>query len=238
MCFSYSVNLSAQSLQSKLGINELPLPNPGFFFSGFDHPMLPVIALMEQQIVPTAMEWGLIPSWTADAAKAKEMGNFGLNARAETLDEKPMFRGAWQHQPCIIPCSGFFEWKDVGGKKQPYYIHSAEEDFLLFAGIWSSWIQPQTGAEIQTYSIITTEANELMAEIHNVKKRMPVILAAETALNYLVESPENRLTFLQPCANEKITAYRVSNLVSNSRANRNVASVLQPFSEGYSQTLF
>lgn len=238
MCFSYSVNLSAQSLQSKLGINELPVPQPGFFFSGFNHPHLPVILAENGEMLPTVMQWGLIPPWAKNTEKANELAKFGLNARSETLEEKPMFKGSWQHQPCVIPASGFFEWKEVGGKKQPYYIHSAAEDFLLFAGIWSSWVQPESGAEIQTYAIITTEANDLMAEIHNVKKRMPAILDVNQVSDFLLASPENRLNILQPCANEKITAYRVSNLASNARANRNVNSVLQPFSEGYSQTLF
>lgn len=246
MCFSYSVNLNAQTLQSKLNLGEVVVPSPGYFFSGFNHPLLPVIVSERSNSgnfgagtpVAKSMQWGLIPSWVREAKKADELREYGLNARAESLEEKPMFRDAWKSQPCVIPASGFFEWKTIGKKKEPYYIYPREGEFMLFAGLFSRWIHPETGEEVNTYSIITTEANSLMAEIHNTKQRMPVILAREEFENYLSGSILERTAMLRPCSEDDLAAHRVSPLASNARANRNVVSVLKPFSEDYSQTLF
>ncbi|MFN5890663.1 MAG: SOS response-associated peptidase [Bacteroidota bacterium] len=250
MCFSYSVNLSAQSLQSKLNLSEVSIPTPGYFFSGFTHPRLPVIIGRErQEIEPvfaesssvlqsTSMQWGLIPHWAGDGNKADEMKVYGLNARAESVAEKPMFRDAWKHFPCLVPASGFFEWKAIGKKKEPYYIYASESEFILFAGIYSQWVQPETGEEIKSYSIITTEANQLLSEIHNTKQRMPVIIDAENAEHYLLQSVEMREAMLKSCPEGYLRAHRVSPLASNARVNRNIVNVLQPFSEDYSQTLF
>ena len=250
MCFSYSINLSAQSLQSKLNLTEIHLPTPGFFFSGFMHPRLPVIVGETNGSLPniasehgcllksSLMQWGLLPSWLRDVQKAEEMMVYGLNARAESINEKPMFRDAWKHQPCLVPASGFFEWKTIGKKKEPYYIYGAESEFILFAGIYSCWIHPETAEEIKSYSIITTEANQLLSEIHNTKKRMPVIIEPEKAASYLTGCVESRVKMLKSCSDGYLRAHRVSPLASNTRVNRNVVSVLQPFSEDYSQTLF
>lgn len=258
MCFSYSVNLNAQSLQSKLNLGEIIIPNPGFFFSGFTHPFLPVIVgktrenpssrlvqISEENAIDwgvdmqgKSMRWGLIPAWVKEVVKAEELAVYGLNARGETLLEKPMFREAWKQSPCLIPASGFFEWKTVGKKKRPYYIFPTNEDFFLFAGLYSNWINPETGEEISTFSIITTEANALMSDIHNTKQRMPAIIPMNLAQQFLVDSVENRSNFLVPYSDDAMKAHPVSPLASNSRVNRNVVSVLQPFSEDYSQTLF
>ncbi len=250
MCFSYSINLSAQSLQSKLNLTEINIPTPGFFFSGFAHPRLPVIvgdmkgsspnyvAEHPFRLYSSLMQWGLLPSWLRDVQKAEEMMVYGLNARGESIDEKPMFRDAWKHQPCLVPASGFFEWKTIGKKKEPYYIYGAESEFILFAGIYSCWIHPETSEEIKSYSIITTEANALLSEIHNTKKRMPVIIEPEKAESYITESAQSRIQMLKSCPDGYLKAHRVSPLASNTRVNRNVVSILQPFSEDYSQTLF
>ncbi|MFM1793253.1 MAG: hypothetical protein RLZZ252_1607 [Bacteroidota bacterium] len=250
MCFSYSINLSAQSLQSKLNLSEISIPVPGFFFSGFTHPRLPVIVggihnssthnSLENfgTMHSSIMQWGLLPSWLRDVQKAEEMMVYGLNARAESIHEKPMFRDAWKHQPCLVPASGFFEWKTIGKKKEPYYIYGADSEFILFAGIYSRWIHPDTAEEITSYSIITTEANDLLAEIHNTKKRMPVIIEPGNASLYVTGSAEFRLTMLKSCPDGYLKAHRVSPLASNTRVNRNVVNILQPFSEDYSQTLF
>lgn len=269
MCFSYSVNLNAQTLQSKLNLGEVVVPNPGYFFSGFTHPFLPVIVsdvsmnkgrnatgvfqteetftgkngLEKQEVergnlVCRGMRWGLVPSWVKEVSKADELSVFGLNARCETLMEKPMFRDAWKNKPCLVPASGFFEWKTVGKKKVPYYIYPAEDDLFLFAGLFSEWVNPETGEEVATYGIITTEANGMMSDIHNTKQRMPAIVPLELAKNFLMGDAAERSKCLGPYPDAAMKAHAVSPLASNARANRNVVSVLQPFSEDYSQTLF
>jgi putative SOS response-associated peptidase YedK len=119
------------------------------------------------------MRWGLVPSWWKDAAK---LPGQTFNARAETLAEKPTFRAAFKRRRCLIPCDGFYEWKGTGGKvKQPFFVHPADpEGIFHFAGLWDLW-ETADGA-MESCTIITTEPNALMAEIHN---RMPVILSPE-----------------------------------------------------------
>ena len=140
MCFSYAINFSANALQSKLQLGdvgplEIQLPwetptadatvmDPGYFLSGFDRPLMPVLTIphFTNHCTLTAMRWGLIPHWCKTHEQSVELSIYGLNARSETLDEKPLFRDAWKSQPCLIPASGFFEWQSVGKRKQPYDI--------------------------------------------------------------------------------------------------------------------
>lgn len=115
--------------------------------------------------------WGLIPSWSKDPSIGARM----INARAETVDEKPSFRAAFKRRRCIIPASGFYEWQKTNGAKQPYYITSATGDILGFAGLWEGWSGPD-GEELESCTILTTDPNEAVSKLHN---RMPVILATE-----------------------------------------------------------
>jgi putative SOS response-associated peptidase YedK len=115
------------------------------------------------------MKWGLIPSWSKDSKLAASM----INARGETVAEKPAFRAAFKRRRCIIPASGFYEWKKLDTKtKQPYYITPVDDQIFRFAGLWEIWQSP-TGEQVHSCTIITTAANSLMLEYHD---RMPVIL--------------------------------------------------------------
>lgn len=256
MCFSYAINFSANALQSKLqlgdvGPMEIQLPwetptadamvrDPGYFLSGFDRPLMPVLTIPQftNHCTLTAMRWGLIPHWCKTHEQSVELSIYGLNARSETLDEKPLFRDAWKSQPCLIPASGFFEWQSVGKRKQPYYIHASDGLPLLFAGIFAVWLDTQTGEEMKSYSIITTEANELMAEIHNVKKRMPVILGSADAKAYLLGDVASRSALLKPCSDSVITAHPVGTWLNGVKAQRNIPQALLPIEKDFPQTLF
>lgn len=262
MCFSYAINFSANALQSKLQLGdggsnpniEMDLPwevptqsviSPGFFFSGFDRPQLPVITLQNKQsaqeiasVKLSLMQWGLIPSWCVSAEKAHELSAYGLNARSETINEKPMFKEAWKQFPCLVPASGFFEWQEVQKKKYPHYIYGSDGLPLLMAGLYSIWVNPDTGEALQSYSIVTTEANALMQEIHNVKKRMPVIVEPSQAIQYLNASPMQREMMLNSCENSLLQAHPVANWLNNVRVNRNVESALNPVEKDFPQTLF
>lgn len=260
MCFSYAINFSAQSLQTKLQLGDgdflqVPLPwenqptlvEPGYFISGFDRPTLPVITTntptpnvevssLFLKLLP--MRWGLIPHWCKSLDQAQELSLYGLNARAETVSEKPLFRDAWQSKPCLVPVGGFFEWQSQGKQKQPYFIHAADRQPLLMAGLYSSWLDTQTGEEVQSYAILTTEANALMAEIHNLKKRMPVILTSDEAKQFLAGSEPERTQYLKPCAEGLLEAYPVGKWLNQVKVNRNVASALEPIEKDFPQTLF
>lgn len=167
--------------------------------------------------------WGLIPSW----AKDPSIGNQLINARAETLAEKPSFRTAYKRRRCLILTDGFFEWqKNPGGKgKTPHYITLADHQPFAFAGLWEQWFSPD-GSEIKSATIITTEPNELMAQLHN---RMPVILHPEDYALWLdpAEHPAADLQpLLVPYPTADMLAYPVSTLV-NSPAN-DMSTVIHP----------
>lgn len=113
------------------------------------------------------LKWGLIPSWSKDAKIAAHT----INARSETIAEKPAFRHAIKKQRCIVPVSGFYEWSHTGKEKEPHYIYLKDGSPICFAGIWENWVTPE-GSPLETFSIITTEANDVIKQLHD---RMPVI---------------------------------------------------------------
>ncbi|MCG3206849.1 MAG: putative SOS response-associated peptidase YedK [Anaerolineae bacterium] len=157
--------------------------------------------------------WGLIPSW----AKEPSIGNKLINARAETLAEKPSFRSAYRRRRCLILADGFFEWrKNPDNSKTPLYIQLEGQEPFAFAGLWEQWHSPQ-GDEVLSCTIITTEPNALMAKIHN---RMPVILppaAYNQWLDPAEQKPERLQSLLAPFPAEQMTAYPVSRVVNNPR---------------------
>ncbi|MFZ2161982.1 MAG: SOS response-associated peptidase [Sideroxyarcus sp.] len=139
------------------------------------------------------MKWGLIPSW----AKDPTIGNKLSNARGETVAEKPSFRSAFKHHRCIIPASGFYEWKTEKGIKQPWYISLKSGDPMAFAGLWETW-HSKDGQIIESCCIITTDANEIMQPIHD---RMPVILDAgqwDTWLSPKEHQPDKLAPLIRP----------------------------------------
>jgi putative SOS response-associated peptidase YedK len=158
------------------------------------------------------LHWGLIPSWAKDPA----IGNRMINARAETLAEKPSFRRALQKRRCLILADGFYEWKKEGKKKAPMFIGLKSHEPFAFAGLWETWKSPE-GEPIQSCTIITTEPNTLMTSIHN---RMPVILSRDAEAVWLdrtVEDAQKLLPLLVPYAAKVMAAYAVSPLVNSPR---------------------
>jgi len=155
--------------------------------------------------------WGLIPMW----AKDPSIGSRLINARAETIAEKPSFRGSLKHKRCLILADGFYEWKTVEGKKSktPYFIHMKDRKPFAFAGLWDSWNSPD-GSQVRTCTIITTEPNDLMSIIHD---RMPAILHPRDYAKWLDEAPQTP-DALKPLIKsfpaDRMDAYPVSPLVN------------------------
>ena len=135
------------------------------------------------------LRWGLIPSWAKDAS----IGNKMINARAETVAEKPSFRNAFRHRRCLVPMNGFFEWQKRGIHKQPYFIALGDKRVMAVAGLWERW-EGQEGSLIESCTLLTTEANDLIAPMHD---RMPVIVAPENYELWL-DAPGEDLAALQP----------------------------------------
>ena len=160
-----------------------------------------------------ALRWGLIPSWAPSGANEPGIGNRMINARAETLAEKPAFRAAFRRRRCLIPADGFYEWKTERGRKQPYRIALASGAPFAFAGLWERWEGSGGGVgedgAIESCAIVTTEANARLQAIH---PRMPVILAPEAYDLWLDPATPGAQAqaLLRPAPSEWFTAYRVS----------------------------
>ncbi|HSG97830.1 MAG TPA: SOS response-associated peptidase [Woeseiaceae bacterium] len=154
------------------------------------------------------LRWGLVPFW----AKDPSIGNRMINARAETVAEKPSYRNAYKHRRCLVLADGFYEWQRGGDVKVPYYISLASGESFALAGIWENWTNKETGESLQTTSLITTDANDFMAPLHH---RMPVILEAGTATEWLAGSSDllDDVASITP----KLRAWPVDRRVNNAR---------------------
>jgi putative SOS response-associated peptidase YedK len=158
------------------------------------------------------LRWGLVPCWAKDV----RIGNQLLNARAETAAEKPAFRSALRRRRCLIPADGFYEWQRRDGAKQPFCFRLRGDHVFAFAGLWEHWQDP-AGNPLETCTILTTQANDLVRPIH---ERMPVILPSLHFAEWLspdLQDPGRLLALLGPCPAEDMRAYPVSAWVSNPR---------------------
>jgi putative SOS response-associated peptidase YedK len=165
---------------------------PQEHINGFEFPKTPIITNEHPEIIEH-YNWGLIPHW----AKNDEIKAWTLNAKIETVAEKPSFSDVVSHR-CLVIANGFYEWQwlDSAGKnKVKYEIRIENDELFAFAGLYSHWRDNITGEVKNTYTIVTTEANELMAEIHNIKKRMPVILHPEDEYKWLHQAPIQEFAF-------------------------------------------
>jgi putative SOS response-associated peptidase YedK len=189
---------------------------------GIEIPLIPRYNIAPSQFCPIVpmddpihihfFRWGLIPHWAREASVGYKM----INARAETLTEKPAFRNLLGNRRCLVLADSFFEWKKAGSKKQPYRIMLKSGEVFAFAGLTSRWRDPADGQEIGTFTIITCEPNEVAALYHD---RMPVILTRESARIWLDPKAElhDALSLLKPYPAAEMRAYPVSPAVGSPR---------------------
>lgn len=209
MCGRFTLFLAADDLREELELNAVPVDwTPRYNVA----PTQPVLAVIDAAARDARwMRWGLVPSWAKDLSIGSRM----INARAETLGEKPSFRAAFARRRCLIPANGFFEWQKTAsakGTSQPYFISLREHRAFAFAGLWELWRSPQ-GEEVRSCTIITTTPNPRVAQIHD---RMPVILTGEKMWNWLRWSSAAQLAgLLAPYPDEEMQAVRVNRRVSN-----------------------
>lgn len=217
MCGRFSIAAPAGPIENRfdveIGFNYTPR------FNCAPTQNIPVISNREPGVL-SLYRWGLIPVW----AKDKKIGNSLINARAETITEKPAFKNSFRRKRCLVPADGFYEWKRTAAKqKTPYRITMKDEGLFSMAGIWDSW-KDEEGEIIHSFSIITTTPNGLMQGIHD---RMPVILERKDEKTWLQEKdPDVLIKLLKPFPPELMKAYPVSTLV-NSPAN-DIPEVMAP----------
>jgi putative SOS response-associated peptidase YedK len=174
--------------------------------------MIPVIVEEPEGRELRLMKWGLVPFWAKDA----KIGNSMINARAETIKDKPGFRDSFKNKRCIIPAHGFFEWRKLTSAKEPYYF-SPQEGMFSLAGLWSAWVSPEN-IELETCTIVTTDANKIVKPIHD---RMPVILEHNSMATWLspTTKPKELLEILLPCPDEQMKCFAVSKMVNSPKNN-------------------
>lgn len=220
MCGRFTITLEALELQQEFGLTSIPEDwKPRYNVA----PTQLVGAVLDgHQRGVNWLRWGLIPSW----AKSIEISSRLINARAETITEKPSFRNAFTHRRCLILADGFYEWfrpADRKGPSQPYHFKLADGKPFAFAGLWEIW-RPAEGEPICSCTIITTQANQVVQRVH---ERMPVILHGQAMWDWLAAAdPARAQSFLQPFPAEQMTATPVSRAVND--ANWDAPECLRP----------
>jgi putative SOS response-associated peptidase YedK len=167
------------------------------------------------------MRWGLIPAWWQKPLRDMKLATF--NARAESVSEKPMFREAFRRHRCLIPASGYYEWEDTPGGKQPHYFTRRDGKVISIAGIWDEWKNIETGEPMRSCAMLITEPNAFAAEIHD---RMPVILEENVFERWL--SGAGGLDLLKPAAESVLQRWPVSKRVNSSRTSDDDATLIEP----------
>jgi putative SOS response-associated peptidase YedK len=198
--------------------------------NGFSFPKMPVITQKNPGTIQM-FNWGLIPHWIKTKAEADKISIQTLNARSETVFEKSSFRSYIPNSRCLIIADGFFEWMDFAQKKYPYYIYMKNNSVFCFAGIYSSWADKETGELLNTFSILTTGANSMLARIHNSKERMPVIIPPHQYKKWLTPGlpKEEIMSFFKPYPEIEMQNHTISKLITSRTDNSNVPEVREPF---------
>jgi putative SOS response-associated peptidase YedK len=211
MCGRFTLQIPPELLAEIFGILEIPVFPARFNIAPTQQ--APVIRQAgDGQNYCAVMRWGLIPSW----AKDPSIGNRMINARSETVVGKPAFRHAVRRSRCIVPASGFYEWREEGGKKRPHFIRLKDGSPIFFAGLWERWKSPQ-GEAVDSFTILTTQANSLISSLH---ERMPVILKPEATPLWLdseTTDPDRLKSLYLPHPADLMEMWPVSPLVNSPR---------------------
>lgn len=223
MCGRYSLTRKEAELVERFGIEQLLVENEALRprYNIAPTQMVPVILDQDGERVLAEMKWGLIPFWAKDPKKTKPI----INARSESIAEKPFFKQAANMRRCLIPANGFYEWKKANKEKIPLFIHMENQQLFAFAGLWDQWKSPE-GELLRSCTIITTEANDKMSPVHD---RMPVIVRPEHEAIWLdssIKDIEKLRAVLEPLENSALDMYRVSSEVNSPR--KDVPELIEP----------
>lgn len=216
MCFHNSMSKKAIEIAARYGrksdIVEIyqDILNEQYHVNAFNFSKYPIVTKSDEIQV---YNWGLIPFWVKTEEDAEEIRRMTLNARADTIFEKPSFREPIMKKRCLVPSTGYFEWRHEGSRKIPYFIYVKDESVFSMAGIYDTWLDKSTGEEHTTFSIITTDTNPLTDYIHNTKHRMPAIISKENEEKWLNPSiSKNDISnLLKPLEADKMDAYIINN---------------------------
>jgi putative SOS response-associated peptidase YedK len=203
MCGRFNLTATPETIVEHFGLQRLPRYQPSYNIAPTQK-ILSIVELDDKSRKAVNLYWGLVPSW------AKDSKNHLINARVETVREKPSFRSAYQHRRCLIAATGFYEWRQEDTGKQAFHIHRQDNQLFAFAGLWEFHEQQ----DLYSCTIITTEATEVMKPIH---ERMPVIIPQENCQQWLDKSADEVFELLDNSAYDLMTATAISNWVNNPR---------------------
>jgi putative SOS response-associated peptidase YedK len=213
MCGRFTLTAPREVLRELFPLFDIPEVTPSYNVAPTQTVLAVRVPAGRDRPEPVLLKWGLVPGWADDPA----IGNRLINARAETVAEKPAFRSAFRQRRCLVLADGFYEWQKVGGKKQPYLFRLQGGAPFAFAGLWEHW--ERDGRAIDSCTVLTTSANELVKPLH---ERMPVILAPADFDRWLDPKPATGPELqglLRPYPAEAMTAYPVATRVNNARHN-------------------
>lgn len=233
MCYHTSLAVSGPELETRF---DATLPSglhaaPQYHINAYAFPRYPILT-RQQPGQFQGIRWGMVPHWVKSKADAEKLRAQTINARSETIYEKPSFRQAAQKgQRCLIPVTGFFEWHTAGKQKYPFYISAADQTIASIAGLWDEWADPDTGEVLTTFSLLTTDANPLLAKIHNTKQRQPCVLTREQERIWLRENLTEKeagqlLHEIYPA--NRMRSQPISKRITSRTEDSNVPEVLAP----------
>lgn len=231
MCFYYAITKKSINALVKGKIirnDQLSLFDEKYIVNGFDHPFMPVITDANPEDI-SFLKWGFLPSSVESEEQAKDfLGRYNtLNAKSEELISSRLYEESYYNRRCLVLCSGFFEWRKVKKEKVPYYISLKDDEMFVFAGIWNETTDGK-GQKTRTFSVLTIEANELMATVHNTKKRMPLILSPDDAHKWLQKGldKETLSSLLKPIPSDKLKAHTIKKFLPAQAKNLNSSDII------------
>jgi putative SOS response-associated peptidase YedK len=212
LCYTIKIDLTREQIEKRFraSLQQPELFSPGEKFSAFALPALPVVCNDSTDLIHL-YAWGLIPFWVKDAETADALRRRTFNAKSETLAEKPSYRNSFKTKHCLVIASGFYEWQTLGKEKVPYLMGLKDQQAFSLAGLYDRWKDPAKGTIMNTFTVITTRANPRMEEIHNLKKRMPVILDPDNEGKWLSNdlSDQEIGAIFEPFPQERMTFEKI-----------------------------
>jgi putative SOS response-associated peptidase YedK len=231
MCFYYAITKKSVNALVKGKIirdDQLSLFEEQYIVNGFDHPFMPVITNTSPDDI-SFLQWGFLPDNVESKEQAdKFLSDYNtLNAKSENIENSRLYTDSFRNRRCLVLCSGFFEWRKVKKEKIPYFVSLKNDELFVFAGIWNETTDGK-GQKIKTFSVLTVEANELMATVHNTKKRMPLILTPVAAKKWLQSglNDDQLKEIITPIQSENLKAHTIKKFMPSLNKHINTADLI------------